>query len=496
VKLLSIKNNSCLLMTHSTDGEIAVGHNLILWELPQHTEGVVVQVIGLETMEYAGLTEELIQELLTDNLAQTIIDHNAEQGMGALKELKIVRARVLRRVRDGKWEKWDGWVPARHVEMERISSQSLIQQIFTVQPHCPIRSFARYQGLPLVFDGRNLGLVNVVVGIKGAGKSHTGKHLVLSIAEKQVPVLIFDANGEYTALPGAQVLRWSDNFALRLSEVGWGVLMSVVQTIAPLTSGSPSESTFQGMLPAAFRDRRDHCRRKGMPFSIDMDYLCDLNWGSNQYVADAIKDRLERIRDMHLFDTEIRAEPQHLLLADIYEQACAGQPLVFDLRELSYGLRNSLVKATIKILETICNREYDQGSGRFPICFFDEASLYISETAILDLITRTRHLGIASVFLTNDPQRLPAQIYRQLDNLILLALNDRMDCRVLSNAYIDQEMLEAIVSRLPARHALIVGDLTAQYPMVCAIDALPTDIAPTGATRSAWDRFEVPTQRL
>jgi DNA helicase HerA-like ATPase len=144
-----------------------------------------------------------------------------------------------------------------------------------------------------------------------------------------------------------------------------------------------------------------------------------------------------------------------------------------------------------RTIETICETEGgDQGQGRYPFVFFEEAHFYVSKEAILNIITRGRHIGMGSVFVTNTPQDLPDSVFRQLDNLLLLALTHRDDIKNVSkNSFTDEDTIESFATRMPEFHALVMGNVTQRYPLVLRIDALPANVPATGRTRSTWDRF-------
>jgi hypothetical protein len=82
-------------------------------------------------------------------------------------------------------------------------------------------------------------------------------------------------------------------------------------------------------------------------------------------------------------------------------------------------------------------------------------------------------------------------VFRQLDNLFLLALSHRDDIRNVSrNSFTDEATTESFATRMPERHAMIIGNVTDRYPLVLSVDALPSSIPATGRTRSTWDRFD------
>ena len=154
-------------------------------------------------------------------------------------------------------------------------------------------------------------------------------------------------------------------------------------------------------------------------------------------------------------------------------------------------MQKALSNAIVQQLEYICNRESSEnGQGRYPFVFFEEAHFYIDESDILNLITRGRHIGIASVFITNTPEKLPDTVFRQLDNLYLQSLTHKDDIRRVSkNSFTDEETIESFATRMLPRHTLIVGDVTDRYPIIFKVNPLPSDIPPTGVTRTTWTRL-------
>ena len=76
------------------------------------------------------------------------------------------------------------------------------------------------------------------MGAKGQGKSHGAKQIALSLAQKAYRYVIFDVNSEYGSLPGAQVLRWGQNYLPALSELGSGFLIHWYEA-APLATRQP-----------------------------------------------------------------------------------------------------------------------------------------------------------------------------------------------------------------------------------------------------------------
>jgi DNA helicase HerA-like ATPase len=127
--------------------------------------------------------------------------------------------------------------------------------------------------------------------------------------------------------------------------------------------------------------------------------------------------------------------------------------------------------------------EIEQETHRYPFIFFEEAHLYVSRKSIDYIVTRARHLGMTSFFVTNMIHGLDETILRQADNLFLLRIPFDDDVRHVSRgAATDYETMAAFVRRLRQHHALVIGNVTAHYPLMFKVDPL-AGINTAGETR-------------
>ena len=478
MQVVRITGDTVTFVFH-TDEQVEVGQQFQITELPDRTDGLIVQTIGQESLMVEGVQAQIVQAELERRFttAERVMDK--EFGMAELKSLKLGTAKIRKHVRGDEWRAWSGWIPGRNVEVAPVGPDDLLDRIVLPSAN-PLRPFAKHHNKTVALHGRKLDKISVIVGAKGQGKSHAAKQIALSVAQKRVPVVIFDVNAEYGTLPGAQVLRWGKNYLPSLSELGPSILLSLVRSLQPLPLGSPSEATFDSKLPTFFQQAQE---------GVDIPYLMTQKFSETSAVNMAIQARLRRIDEMRLFAIcgGKCATPN---LSNLYENACNGDPIVFDLSGLRTGLQTALVKAMIKQVEHICEAEDASGEKRWPYLFFEEAHLYLSESAVVDLTTRPRHLGVASVFITNQPQAI-SYVFPHLDNLFLLGLRHADDVRAVSKvAFADAQTLEAFATRLPEHHMMILGNVTSGYPLIVSVDPLPDEMGQTGATKSTWSRFE------
>jgi len=493
MEILTIKGGNVILMYHPADEVADVGQQFAILERPQKTEGLIVQIISNDSVEYPGLQQEIIQKILEERTARTSIVINREEGMGQIRNIKLALAKIRKRIHNGQWQRWDGWIPTRNVEISPVDADTLIRNILPSPkpptPNVPLPAFCKFGGRDIHFNGPCLNMVNVITGVKGSGKSHIAKHLLLALAEAEVPCVVFDINGEYTDLPNVQVLRWGKNFIPDLAKVGYDMLIRVQQAVYPLRE--TSEAVFLSRVKKAFEDQKKHLKDWSQAFSIDIDYLRNLTWSDNEWVQGAILRMLEIIDEKNLFLNDYNRKRNPITdFKIVFNEAAQGKPIIFDIRDLELALQSALVKSIHDMIEEICLEEADSGKGRFPFIFYEEAHFYVRDDIILNIITRGRHIGIGSIFVTNTPQKLPDTVFRQLDNLFLLNLTHKDDIRHVSkNSFTDEDTIESFATRLPERHALIIGNVTDRYPLVVEVLPLPPDIQPTGRTKSTWDRF-------
>jgi hypothetical protein len=296
---------------------------------------------------------------------------------------------------------------------------------------------------------------------------------------------VFDLNKEYIHLPKHDVdlhtgevrtrgilhLKAGENLKLGVRQFGLSPLVTMLTRFGlPDVSAMYFENRMARLLQEAW-----HMERQGRtPPFIGIQHLIDmaeeLEFSQNEGVSAAIRSRLEAARNTGVFAdnpgeaTSLQAE---------YDKIRNGGALVIDISSLTNLSRQGFVQAIIDIIREICEYEIQRGTGRFPFVFFEEAHLYISHNTIGYIVTRSRHLGITCFFVTNMIGGLDETVLRQVDNLFLLYLPFDDDVRHISkSAMVDQETMGSFVKRLRRHHALILGDVTRQYPVIIKVKEL------------------------
>jgi len=140
------------------------------------------------------------------------------------------------------WEQWDGWIPTRDVTVVRTTDEEVFANA-TRDLGNRLRLGHTLSGREFYVEGQDLEKVNVVTGVKGSGKSHLSKVLLLQLIEQGAPCIVFDINREYIHLPKAEKdpdtgeviqrgivhLEAGGNFRLGVRQFGLPPMMTLLQ---------------------------------------------------------------------------------------------------------------------------------------------------------------------------------------------------------------------------------------------------------------------------
>jgi hypothetical protein len=232
IQVNQIKGDIVELLFNPREEDLRVGENLCLRD-PASGQGLVVQVIEFRTASYPSLLREQLQLVLgaagdapllgqgaallaglDDPLSSRPPAGTLEETLpeAELRNLKVAVAKIrqliqgptaapatpgLRTGDSGQayWEQWDGWIPARDVVIERTADAEVFANC-VVSAGNPMFIGRTLHGARFEVEGRDLEKVNIITGVKGAGKSHLAKVLLLQLIERGAPCLVFDINGK------------------------------------------------------------------------------------------------------------------------------------------------------------------------------------------------------------------------------------------------------------------------------------------------------------
>jgi DNA helicase HerA-like ATPase len=206
----------------------------------------------------------------------------------------------------------------------------------------------------------------------------------------------------------------------------------------------------------------DSCESK-QSLSIDAIGNAVNTWNLNELVRDALVSRYHVIRSSRLFvngDGGLKFE-------DIISGK-SGAAMIINMGEVSPTVRRMVVELVLsKIVDLLEHKQIP------PIFLFaEEAHIYIRDTYWEDIITRMRHFGIYTTFITNQPDAISDSIYRQVDNIFLFNFTNDNDLDKISKVSLaDNDTIRSIVRTLPQRHCLAIGKAVCDLPVVIKVAA-------------------------
>jgi len=202
---------------------------------------------------------------------------------------------------------------------------------------------------------------------------------------------------------------------------------------------------------------------------------CIQRWSCHESIKDALQSRFESILDSHLFTDDFN---EAIDFESIIEKISKGGAIVINLKNKSSMSRRMIVELIInKLVELLSSSKL-----KAIFLFAEEAHLYLRETYWDDIVTRMRHIGLFTTFITNQPDSIDESIYRQADNIFLFNFMNERDLEAVSRfSKIDAESIKSIVRDLPPYHCLIIGELVKNFPVVVKVREL--EVKTMGETR-------------
>jgi len=477
VRLYKKEGNTVQVL--SFPGEDAEKGDYLLVEDKIKGKALIVQVIDVQYAGIPGILEELLREspegarIVGDDFDPLAISSH----VAYIQDACLLICKIRAGVENGKLGLWSSWLPSRsNSVIEKLSAASLFSLI-NLGGDLPIAIGDAKDGTALTVDARCLdGKLSIVTGKKETGKSHLSKLLVLSLVECGAGVVVFDLNSEYTGLDcdaegrknshrgKIHVLTPGQNFKVSLSQLNLRIVLDILIHALHLPGTSARE----------FRRIWRFLDEKG---SLSLHELGEAikSWQCNTHVHDALFSRYHALVNSGFFSDNLA---QTVSLDDFLYMIRVGGAVVVNLKDTSSIDRQIVVEFVLgKLVESLANWKL-----RAVFLFAEEAHLYLRETYWDDIVTRMRHFGVFTTFVTNQPDTIRESIYRQADNIFLFNFTNEHDLETVSRAArVDAETVRSIARDLPPQHCLALGRVVKDFPIVVKVRAL--NVKTMGQTR-------------
>ena len=452
----------------------------ILIDDPKAGRALIAQVIDIQFANIPGMLEELLRGRPNGgNIDGEDFDPlEIAPHITYIQDSRLLMCKIRASIVNQRLSPSKSWLPSRSQSLVKKLPVSRLLEMIQAEEEFPIVLGETKEASPLVIDASSLdGRLNIITGKKETGKSHVSKLLVLSLIHYGASVVVFDLNGEYTGLGYASdgtrnayyhrihVLTPGRNFKLMLGQLDLRVVLSILVHALHLPGTSARE----------FRHIWKTLREKNQ---LTLHALGEAirNWRCNIHVRDALFSRYYALVNSGLF-TDNPAEASSIEDC-LFKTREKGGAVIINLRDTSSIDRQIMVEYTLgKLVELLSNWKL-----RAVFLFAEEAHLYLRETYWDDIITRMRHFGVFTTFITNQPDSIRSTIYRQADNIFLFNFTNENDLEAVSRAArVDAETVKSIARDLPPHHCLVLGKVVKDFPIVVKVRSL--DVKTMGWTR-------------
>jgi DNA helicase HerA-like ATPase len=451
----------------------------LLIEDPTSRRRLITQVIDIQFANVPGILEELLRNSTTNELVheESFDPLGVASHVTYIQDSRLLVCKIRGTMEDGRLSISSSWLPSRSQStIKKLPTISLLT-LAKISDGLPIQLGETKELSQFIIDARALdGKLNIVTGKKETGKSHLSKLLVLGLVDYGAAVVVLDLNGEYTHLgfssngeknehfSKVQVLTPGDNLKITLTQMKLKVMLSILIHALHLPGTSARE----------FRRIWRSLQEQG---TLNLQELGEAirNWKCNHHVRDALFSRYYSLLNSGFF-TDNAAEATDL--EENFYRIRNGGALIINLHDTSLVDRQIAVEYVLgKLLELLT-----QWKIKAVFLFAEEAHLYLRETYWDDIVTRMRHFGVFTTFVTNQPNTIRENIYRQADNVFLFNFTNEHDLETVSRAAkVDAETVKSIARDLPPRHCLVLGRAVKDFPVVVRVRAL--DVQTMGQTR-------------
>ena len=453
----------------------------LLVEDSEATKALIVQVIDVQFAIIPGVFEELLRSMPDGGELMQGEDFDPLEiapHITYIQDASLVVCKIRATVENDSLSSTSSWLPSRSRSTIKKLPLPALLKLANIEGKLPIVLGGTKDSSLLTIDASSLdGRLNIITGKKETGKSHLSKLLMVNLMQYKATVVVFDLNGEYLSLgmtgdgkrngyyDKIHVLTPSQNFKIALKQLNLHVLLGMLIHALHLPGTSARE--FRRIWLSL--KERDCLTLQELGEAIR-------NWQCNQHVRDALFSRYHSLVNSGFFtDNVAEATVIEEFLFKTREQ---GGAIVINLRNTSATDRQLVVEYVLgKLVELLTSWKL-----KAIFLFAEEAHLYLRETYWDDIVTRMRHFGIFTTFITNQPDTIRENIYRQADNIFLFNFTNEHDLDVVSRAArVDAETVRSIARDLPPHYCLALGKVVRDFPIVAKVKAL--DVKTMGETR-------------
>ena len=475
------KKEGNIVQIISFPNENAEKGDYLMVEDGEADKALIVQVIDVQFAAVPGVLEELLRTLPDGGepiRGEDIDPLEIAPHITYIQDASLLVCKIRATFENDMLSPSSSWLPSRSQSLIRKLSVPALMKLAKVDGKRPIILGGTKDSSLLTIDASDVdGTLNIITGKKGCGKSHLSKLLMASLIGYRATVVVFDLNGEYGSIgmtnegkrnmyyDKIHALTPSQNFKVAIDQIHLNVILGIMVNALHLPGTSARE----------FKRIWKQLKDQGHLTLADLGEAIRNSTG-NQYVRDALASRFYTLVNSGFFtDNAVEAR---LLEDSLFRSKDQGGAIIINLKNTGNIDRQIVVEYVLgKLVDLLQSWKL-----KATFLFAEEAHLYLRETYWDDIVTRMRHFGIFTTFITNQPDTIQETIYRQADNIFLFNFTNEHDLDVVSRAArVDAETVRSIARDLAPHHCLTLGRAVRDFPMVTRIRSL--DLKTMGETR-------------
>lgn len=481
MKILSKNGDEILLLAVTND--LASKGDYFIIEDQNLNKRLLVQFYEEEYFSSSTLVDEIIKDEVISKFSTAVTFDPLEINnlSQIIRDVRILRTKIRASIDDKNNVTTDvDWIPSRVNSTILKIGFNEIKMLLKKNLRYPITiGKSGYDEHAFEIFAEDLdGKLNIITGKKETGKSHLSKLLIKSLVQYGAYVIVFDLNDEYNGLlynsDGTSsvlqdrilLLEPGKEFKFNLKYFGKPAISNMLRNALDMPAASLRE----------FFRIWDSLENKKMLGISEIGNALN-TWNINELIRDALLSRYHIINSSRLFSYNDFNE-NCFRFEDVIKKKSKGAGLIINMSKISPVVRRMVVELVLNKLIELLEKAIIP-----PIFIFaEEAHLYIRDTYWEDLITRMRHFGIYSTFITNQPDAISDTIYRQVDNIFLFNFTNDTDLEKISKvSLLDSSTIKSLVKTLSHRNCLSIGKVVSNLPMVVKVN--PVDMITLGETK-------------
>jgi hypothetical protein len=484
MKILSKTGNELVMLSMKT--EAARKGDYLIIEDEKAKRKMVVQIYDEEYLSSQSLIEDIVKdEVVTASSTENLHDPlNISNLSKMIRDARVFRAKIRATIdQSNKLSSDVSWLPSRvysSVGRLKISELDLLIQRRGLFPIPIGKAGVDNEDFEIYAEDLD-GKLNIITGKKESGKSHLSKILVKTLVQYGAFVIVFDLNNEYGGLawnndgsPSSiqeqvMVLEPGNGLKFSLDYCGKAAMSNMLKNALDM----PAASLREFFRIWDWLENKQMLEIRALGNAINTSNI-------NELVRDALISRYHVIQSSRLFLDNGNADG---LSFEKVISKYKGTAIIISMGKATPVVRRMIVELVLSKIIDLLEKVMIP-----PIFIFaEEAHLYIRDTYWEDIVTRMRHFGIYTTFITNQPDAMGDGIYRQVDNIFLFNFTSDTDLDKISRVSLaDTETIRSIVKTLPQRHCLSIGKVVCDLPIVVKIAA--SEVLTLGETKKFFTR--------